>query len=461
MKLKTGIIPEKQIFIGNKDHLDYKAICVFAATGFFLDDDTYYSGQKVLQPAKEYVLSQNGKDIVSQQPYFQWRYQPIERSLSQVTEEFASLFESIVEEETRNQNVILPLSGGLDSRTQAAALYHLKREVKSYSYSLEDGHPETRYSEHIAAVCRFPFQKMIIPQGYLWKDIEHIAHINQCYTEFTHPRQAAVMNEISSLGDLLHLGHWGDVLFDGVKVQEDLAFENQVDVIFQKILKKRGVDLAESLWRQWGVEGDFVDYLKSRIATLLSQINIPESANAQIRAFKSQFWAPRWTSVNLAFFEAVRPMALPYYNQRMCEFICTVPERHLQGRQIQIEYLKMRNPELAKITWQDHRPFNLNSYHLNTFPYNFPFKVYQKIKNEVFTKRLVRNNYENQFLGEGNDEQLRKWLFQNERFKEFLDPKVVHQFYNSFVKGDHLANSHAVSTLLTLSLFSKLQSESN
>lgn len=454
MLIKTGIIPEKQHFVGVQDQLDFKAICIFAATGFFLDDDTYFVGQKVLQPATVYELSDDEKIILSQKKYFEWHYKPVDRSLAQVVEEFASLFEKIVAEQTQHQKVILPLSGGLDSRTQAAALHHLKREVSSYSYSLEDGHPESKYSEQIASVCGFPFKKMIIPQGYLWKDIEGIAGINQCYTEFTHPRQAAVMKDISTMGNLIHLGHWGDVLFDGVKVAEDLPFENQVDVIFQKILKKRGIDLAEALWRQWAIEGDFVDYLKSRIAVLLRQINIPESANAQIRAFKSQFWAPRWTAINLSYFAAVCPIALPYFDPRMCAFICNVPEKHLQGRQVQIEYLKMRNSKLANITWQDHRPFNLNNYHFNTFPYNFPFRVYQKIRNEVFTSRFVRNNYENQFLGAVNDSHLQKWLFDNTRFRELIDPSIVHQFYDPFVQGSHLANSHTVSTLLTLSVFS-------
>lgn len=456
-RIKTDIIPQASQFIGVKDTLDYKSICVFAATGFFLDDDTYYKQLKVLKPATEYLLNEDGSHVLSEKKYFHWNYQPIERPLKQIVEEFSVLFESIIQEQTQEHRVILPLSGGLDSRTQAAALHHLKRNVVSYSYSLEDGHPETHYSKQIASVCEFPFQKMIIPQGYLWKDIRKIAQINNCYTEFTHPRQAAVMDQLSDMGDLLHLGHWGDVLFDGAGIPDDLPFEQQVEVVFNKILKKRGIDLATALWNQWGLEGDFSDYLKSRIEKLLQEIDIQDSANARVRAFKSQFWAPRWTSVNLSYFLAVRPVALPYYDSRMCAFICTVPERYLQGRQIQIEYIKMRNPELAQITWQDHRPFNLYSYPRNKFPLNIPFRVYQKIKNEFFTTRLVRNNYENQFLGYDNDCNLKEWLFHNESFKEMVEPSLVTSFYDSFVHEDHLANSHAISTLLTMSLFTVIQ----
>src|SRR5690606_18587038 len=146
--------------------------------------------------------------------YFQWHYNPIERPLPQIVQEFAQLFEQIVDEQTTNQNVILPLSGGLDSRTQAAALQHLGKKVHSYSYRFQNGHNETLYAKKIAKVCQFPFQSLEIPNGYLWNVIDDLAQINSCYAEFTHPRQMAFSGKYKAMGDVFSLGHWGDVLFD-------------------------------------------------------------------------------------------------------------------------------------------------------------------------------------------------------------------------------------------------------
>ena len=84
----------------------------------------------------------------------------------------------------------------------------------------------------------------------------------------------------------------------------------------------------------------------------------------------------------------------------------------------------------------------------------FPFRVKQKISNTLFTKKLVKNNYENQFLGAANDAQLRYWLFENPAFNSLIDPAVVKQFYTGF-QQEHLRYSHVVSTLLTLSVFAK------
>jgi hypothetical protein len=451
--IKTNIIPHKPRFVGEKMTLDKKAICVFAATGFFLDRDTYYQEQKTLQPAYSYQIENN--TILSEQPYFEWHYTPIERPLSQIVEEFAVLFESIIKEQVGNQKVILPLSGGLDSRTQAAALQYLGNEVQAYSYAFEGGHDETRYSKKIAQVCGFPFFEWKVPNGYLWGNIESLAAINGCYSEFTHPRQMAFVDQYASLGDIFSLGHWGDVLFDGMGVADDLSFEEQLTVVVKKIVKNGGLELAQSLWEEWELEGDFASYLRERIRKLLSKINIPHHANAQIRAFKSLYWAPRWTSTNLSVFESVRPISVPYYDNRMCEFICSVPEKYLSGRQIQIEYLKMRLPALAKITWQDHRPFNLYQYQWDKRPWNLPYKILDKIRRNLAPKPLIQRNWELQFIGGANEKQLKQWLFENPAFTKLITPELVREFYTKFTNEDSVYYSHSVSMLLTLSLFSK------
>ncbi|MBN8567566.1 MAG: asparagine synthetase B family protein [Flavobacteriales bacterium] len=457
-EIKTAIIPVKTDFVGLKNEIDYKAICIFAATGFFLDNDTYFIHQKALRPSTNYTLSDDSNSILKEEIYFKWHYLPIERPFDQIVEEFTVLFETIINEQVQDKKVILPLSGGLDSRTQAAALKHLNKKVHAYSYEFENGHNETKYAEKIAKVCNFPFEKWIIPRGYLWKDIAEIATINQCYTEFTHPRQAAVMEKLASLGEVISLGHWGDVLFDNMGLPSQLSLEEQVDLIIKKVIKKRGIELAEKLWKSWNLEGDFYSYFRHRIKKLLLEVAISDEANAQTRAFKSLYWASRWTGSNLSFFEKVKPITLPYYDERMLQFICSVPERFLAKRQIQIAYLKKRNPKLAKITWQDQRPFNLYSYEWNYFPWNFPYRVYQKIRKDYVVKNKVRNNYENQFLGNENEIELRKWLFENQKFKAFLDPKLVEEMYDGFKNENHLSYSHVISTLLTLSLFTKISS---
>ena len=353
------------------------------------------------------------------------------------------------------KKVILPLSGGLDSRTQACGLSHIGAEVNAYSYSFFGGHDETRYSKKIASVFNFPFEAWQVPTGYLWDTIEKLAQMNGCYSEFTHPRQMAFIEKYAAMGDVFSLGHWGDVLFDDMGIPDDLSVENQVEILLKKVLKKGGLALATSLWKEWNIEGDFKDYLYERLKDLLVKINIPESANAQIRAFKSLYWAPRWTSTNLSIFESQRPISLPYYDNRMCQFICTVPEKYLAKRQIQIEYLKMRNSKLAEITWQSQKPFNLYNYHLNKTPYNLPYRIFDKVKRTINPQKFIQRNWELQFLGAENEKQLQNWLFNNPKMNDILDSTITKDFYQKFKTIDDVYYSHPVSMLLTLSLFFK------
>lgn len=455
MHIKTPIIPIHQQFAKRKNakhDIDKKAICVYTATGFFLGDDSFYKDEQVLQPGMNYQLNAD-REIQSSSSYFKWHYEPRNISFQTAVDEYTDLFEQIVKEQTNNKPVLLPLSGGLDSRNQAVALKHLGADVHSYSYSFAGGFKEHKISEKITEVCDFKFDPFIIPPNYLWDVVDGLADINHCYSDFTHARQMAVLDEFKKMNGEFSLGHWGDVFFDrGIAAQDE--DKSEIELIYKKVIKKGGLAVAEQLWKAWELEGDFEDYLKSRIQELLDQIEIGHKG-AKIRAFKNLYWAPRWTSINLAVFEAAQPIHLPYYDKRMCEFVCGIPEEYLADRKIQIEYIKKRNPKVAKIMWQDHKPYNLYNYHKNKSPHNLPYRIKNKLSREInakLGKKYIQRNWELQFLGEENDEKLKSYLY-NKDFINFVGKESVDTIYNNFKEKDPVFYSHAVSMLLTLSVW--------
>ncbi|RFN60509.1 asparagine synthase-related protein [Marixanthomonas ophiurae] len=455
-KIKTPIIPIQPTFAKVKgDHeLNKEAICIFAATGFFLDRDTYWKDVVALPPASINQLDADGF-LVKCTPWFQWHYTPRTISFNEALQEFTTLFETIVEEQIGNKKTILPLSGGLDSRSQAVVLKKLGKEVSSYSYDFDGGYPETQLAQKIATACDFDFKPFQIEKGYVWNVIEELAKINQCNSDFTHPRQMAIIDKFEAMGDVFSLGHWGDVLFDSGT--DKTVSENQLtEIILKKLIKKGGMELGNALWHQWKLEGTFEHYLHKRINTLLDTIKI-KNVSAKVRAFKSLYWAPRWTSVNLSVFIEKRPVTLPYYDDRMCEFICTIPEEFLADRKLQIAYIKAQSPKLAKITWQDHRPFNLYNYGKNRIPYNLPYRIIKKAQREsnaLVGKKYIQRNWELQFLGKENATQLESYLFSNP-LKEWVSEEVIQAFYNAFKEKDAVTYSHPVSMLLTLALWKK------
>lgn len=456
--LRTEIIPSRQIFVKNKEGngLNLNAICLFAATGFFLEKDTYFKNLEVLQPATDYSLDENDF-IVDSKEYWKWNYYPRDISLKQAAEEFAHLFEKLTDKNLKGKKVILPLSGGLDSRTQAAAVNNIS-DVKCYSYRFEDSFDETKYGKEICRVKGLNFSEYIIPKGYLWNVIDRLSEINKCYADFTHPRQMAVAEKIKELGNIFYLGHWGDVLFDDMGVKPDLSNDEQVEILFKKIVKRSGTELAETLWKDWGLNGNFRIYFKQRISELLGRIKI-DDVNSRIRAFKSMYWAPRWTSSNMEIFSGLHPVYLPYYDEEMCRFICTIPEKHLSGRQIQIEYIKMKNPGLAEIPWQTYDPLNLYNYKSYENKIRLPYRAIKKIKRifreNISGNKLTTRNWEIQFKGEENEKHLKKYLLENNSLNSLISKKITGEFYKKFREEDDVYYSHSVSMLLTLSLFTK------
>ncbi len=454
--IKTPIIPTHQQFVKvhAPNELDKKAICIFAATGFFLDTDTYWQNEKVLPPASENTIDERGIWIESK-PWFTWHYSPRDIPFQTALDEFTSLFEQIIAEQVAKNSIILPLSGGLDSRTQAVALSKLENPVSSYSYSFKGGYPEHKIAKEIAKTCGFQFQEFTVEPGYLWSKLKELAKINSCYSDFTHPRQMAVLDDLEKMNGVFSLGHWGDVFFD-CGIEETVTEEQLPEVILKKIIKKGGMELATALWDEWELKGAFEDYLRQRISNLLANITI-EKPSAKVRAFKSLYWAPRWTSVNLSVFEAAHPITLPYYDDRMCEFICTIPEEYLADRKLQLAYIKKQAPELAKITWQAQRPYNLYTFEKNKAPNNLPYRIGNKLKRTVkekMGKPYIQRNWELQFVGMENDEQLQNYIFDKD-FHLFISKSLVARFYNSFKAVDAVTYSHPVSMLLTLAVWKK------
>ena len=122
--MTNSIIPKKQVYIKNGlvyesfpngDELDYESIAIWLAIGFFINDSTFYRDVKVLPPATSY---NNGK---ISKPYWKWRYTPRDVKFSQIVDEFQFIFEKSIKDAVKDMDIILPISGGLDSRTLAVA----------------------------------------------------------------------------------------------------------------------------------------------------------------------------------------------------------------------------------------------------------------------------------------------------------------------------------------------------
>jgi asparagine synthetase B (glutamine-hydrolysing) len=458
MIYKNDIIPRNQIRTGVMDELDHEAICVFIALGYFLEDKTFYKGLKTHLPGTITDTDASG-NILSSNPWFKWHYSPRDITFEQALDEFTVLFEKIIAEQGENGYTI-PISGGLDSRTLVAAAGGTGKSIKGYSYAFRNGHDETLYGKKMADEMGFKFESWHVPKGSLWSYIEPLAKRNGCYAEFTNPRQYAFYDELKKMGGTFLLGHGGDLYFDDMGVDEYVADEVLLDTLWSRLVKKSGLELATRMWKEWGLTGNFTDHLRAELGRCLFSIDIKE-ANPKLRAFKSLFYVPRWTCANLEIFQDFGPNLIPYFDNRMCEFICTVPEKWLSGRKLQIEYLKRRSPALARITWQSHKPFNLYNYEWDRVPFNLPYRFINKIKRILSKDPTIQRNWELQFLGDENEAHLEKNLLNDPSFHELIPRHIAKEFYQKFKSENQLTYYNSTTMMLTLSMFQQLRAEVN
>ena len=432
--------PRKNVNPKYEDDIDLRSVAEWIACGFFLGDKNF---TKLKYGQDEYFRAKES-----------WYYEPRNISFNSAVEEFTHIFETLIFENIKNKKIILPLSGGLDSRTIASAL-RKKKKIVTYSYEFLGGVKETKYAKQISDEMGWAFYKYLIPRGYLWEKIEKLAEINSCQSDFTHPRQMAVIDQISNLGDLIISGQWGDVLFDLSKLSHRANLDDQTGYLFNKIVKPGGLALSKSLWQEWGFSGQFEEILFNRIKELLLEIKI-NNPNRRVQAFKSIHWAQRWANPNLKIFSKNCELFIPYYDNSICEFICTVPDRYLEDRKIQIKYIQNRAPELAKIPWQ---VYDLNLYNYQYFNNIYlPRRAYRYL-NRLFNEKIfkkppkVQRNWELQFLGATNSKYLEYWLFEKELLNNIISPKLIHAFYEKFQTNNQIIFSHPVSMLLTLSVW--------
>lgn len=460
-EIETPIVPLRQSFYRTdaSERLDWEALCGFVSVGFFMEDDTYFENWKVLKPGSRYVFDGTGNKV-KETRQFRWYYEPRNISFDQVVDEFTDLFESIVDKQCNNKKIILPISGGLDSRCLAAAVKD--KNVFGYSYSYQHGaDDENKYASAVARVMAYNYQPFMIPQGYLWSRIEKLAEINQCYAEFTNPRQMSIYNQVKDFGDIFLLGHCGDLFFDGMGVNDALPQDQLKDLIVKKHLKPGGVELAERLWAAFSLPGNYSDYIRDRLHSTLSEVNIPQNANSTLRAHKTEYYIHRWSIINLSVFADQREISLPFTDDRMCKFICSIPEEYLNGRQIEIAYLKRKSKALAKIPWQKYDPCNLYTYK-DFYSWKYlPLRAFRKMRrkfNAWSGQPLFNSNWQLQFLGPENNRNLKRWLLEEPYLANIIPADIVKHFYDSFQVNPKVYY-HPVTMLLTLALFSKLKGE--
>ena len=413
--VKTRIIPDHLDFINSEDQklcdwsydatreLDFQSICMYIGIGFFWDDSTYYRSIRTLKPATTYKVSRGVVTGSSQN--WSWSYQPEEVSLSQLAEELRAILKSYIIPIIEGKRVILPLSGGLDSRALAAAIAHHDK-VFSYSYTFPYANDETLYGRRIADIKNWPFESYKV-KSYFWDNIENIARRQRCFTDLFMTRQMSVIDEINNHGDLYLLGH--DQFRFGRPIGKQVSETQLISILESKLLTPKTAELASLLWKHWGLRGTFNEYFYEKIEAALTGLNI-EDSDFKLKALKCSYFVPRFTCSALNVFRP-KPICLPYLCDDVNNFFTKVPQHFWDDRKLQIEMIKQIDPNFAKVPWQSFAPLNLYNYENYFKYYNLHHRVVKKLKSFVGPRlRSIQRNWELQMHGQENRKKMQEFV---------------------------------------------------
>jgi hypothetical protein len=432
--------------------LDWAGLAGYFAFGFFPRDRTFFDDVRILRPATHLALDASGR-IVEEERYWRWRHEPdTRRSRENTVEAFAEVLHSVMDGETSGR-VAIPISGGLDSRTTVAALTRPEAPQGtsrwSYSYGYGPDSIETRIAGEVARARGLPFESLSV-EPYLFDRRKSVLACVEGFQDVTQARQAVVSDLLAERADAVIAAHWGDVWLDDMGLVEEpgATAAKVVDHAFGKMAKRgRRWLLDEIVARNLGADVEALLY--EQVEDELEPLGDIRDADFRVKAYKTEQWSFRWTLASLRMYQAGAFPRLPFYDTRMTDYFSSVPSAFVQGRRLQIDYLKRFAQDLARIEWQ--------AYGTNLYRYRYfdslllPARAVRKMTRLLRGRPVPQRNWEVQFLGAPNRGRLEDALLaRSGRLRDLVPDSAIRTLLESFYSAPlGEGRGYSVSMLLT------------
>ncbi len=436
--------------------LDWQGLTGYFAFGFFPQDRTFFDDVRIVRPATHVVWDREGR-LVSQSRYWNWEFNPARaRSYNDTVEQFGETLTRILRDYTASGRLVLPISGGLDSRTIAAVISAdgPPSNVWAYSYGYTNDSQETRIAARIAKARGIDFRAFTV-SDYLFTSLDRILASVEGFQSVTSTRQAGVLDEIAPRGDYLLAGHWGDVWLDDSGLppgSRELPDDVLVDHGLKKIQKPGGQWLMEHVCAGHLSGQPVHDLLRQTVVNELRRLEHIEDPDFRLKAFKTEQWSFRWTVPSLRMFQPAMFVRLPFYDNRMHDFCATVPPEFLRGRRLQLDYLKRFHRDLARVTWEETDSSLFNAPYYDSWL--IPKRIVKKVARVALRKPHVGRNWMVQFLRPSGRAGLDTWLLRpGRRIHEFVRRQAIVDLVEGMFRAPDAANGYAVSQLLTLAVW--------
>ena len=335
---------------------DWIGITGFCGVGFYVADRTPFNDVRILRPATHTVFDAEGEQV-SQRRYWDWWYEPKHgRPADDLVDEFHEIWESTLARQVADRTTVVPVSGGLDSRTIVAGLTSQPTPVTClpalFTYGYADSSVETRIARGVARARGLPIREMTIGR-YLCDRVDEVIGSVEGFQALTLSRQIGASAVLAGMGERVVGGHWGDVWFDGSSDPSAVSNAGLVDMAMAKFSKRGSEWLFDRICRPnlGGVEPS--DVLRDVLRSEIERLPDLEDVDMRLKALKTEQWSFRWTLASVRAYQLAQPTLMPFYANDLVDFFLRVPTSALPGRRLQKAYLCRHHPDLARVRWQD------------------------------------------------------------------------------------------------------------
>ena len=443
----------------SRRQLDWVGLSGYFGMGFFPDDTTFYEDVKILKPASRYVFGEVGA-LISQERYWSWplpsrEYDSLEEALGAFQESFFQAMREMLDV----GRLAIPISGGLDSRSTVAAVDpNLAEDPRLWSFSYGYGRKsvETAIGSEVASARGLAFATYEI-RPYLFAQLDTVMNSVEGFQDVTQCRQAAVMKELAQRADWLIAAHGGDLWLNSAGASSGVPSEVElVELAMKKMWKRGGEWLVELLCEPQLGSKQPREQIRRLLAGQLAGIPADHEPDFRLKALKTETWVFRWTIASLRMYQAAIFPRLPFFDARVTDALSAVPSSLLEGRRLQIEFLKRYAPDLARIKWQK---YDSNLYAHHRFDsWHLPRRAVRKALRTLRRERPIERNWEVQLLGDYGEQGLREWLLRKGlRLHDLMPRREVEVLLEQFRAPERdPALGYKVSMLLTFSAWLEL-----
>ena len=444
--------------VASSRRLDWIGLTGLFGVGFFPADSTFYGDVKILKPASRYVFDECGA-LISQERYWSWPEAPVKLdSHDEALEAFAPTFLDVMGEMLAADRVALPISGGLDSRSTVAAIepHSMNSDrIWSFSYGYDSRSVETAIGCQVARARGLSHSSYEI-RPYLFENLPTVVDCVEGFQDITQCRQAAVLEELARHAEWLVAAHWGDVWLDSAGAGEAVADKDLAQLALGKMWKRGGDWLVKNLCVSRLGDDDPRGLLRESLVRQLESIPGDHEPDFRLKALKTDTWAFRWTLTSLRMYQAAAFPLLPFFDSRLTDIVGGISSSLLEGRRLQIEFLRRYAPDLARIKWQT---YDANLYAYDRFSsWQVPKRILKKAVRMLRRQRPIERNWEVQLLGEVGQQGLDDWLLRKDLpLHDLLPPEQIEGLLARFRAHSRDPElGYTVSMLLTFSAWLEL-----